>query len=339
MKRIIALIILTAVTSGQLLQAQDTRLSQPFSNVLHLNPAMMSLSNELRVNLHYRNQWASINSGYQTYGLALMCPLFLNGKSKGGDSTAQDPGKSRLDFGLNIVDDNSFGFNRLNVTFNLGYTLKVNQSNSISAALNVGYMLHTVNVLNQTFDEQFVNGSFNDANPTGEDFNGFNKGNFDVGMGFVWRFAPVSGKLQAFAGVSGFHLNQPNISFVGGTAKFPARYHFQAGVKIIGSKMDFTPVFLYNLQGRFKQLSLGLLAAYKFDKKGQLVVGAWYKENDAIVLQAGYEYKFINFAYSYDFGISKLARTTPGLMTHEATIGFRILDMGAKKGVKTASFL
>jgi len=338
MKRILAIITAVALAGMQLSNAQDTRLSQPFSNVLHLNPAMMSLSNDLRINLNYRNQWASIDKGYSTYGLSLMCPLFLNSKSKGGDTTANDPGKSRLDFGLNVVNDNSFGFNRVNITFNLGYSLKVNASNTISAALNVGYMLHTFNSLNQTFDEQFVNGGFSDANPTGEDFDVFNKGNFDVGMGFVYRFAPVNGKIQAFAGVSGFHLNQPNLSFTGGTAKFPARYHFQAGVKIIGSKMDFTPVFLYNLQGRFKQLSIGLLAAYKFDKKGQLVIGAWYKENDAIVLQAGYEYKFINFAYSYDFGISKLARTTPGLMTHEASLGFRLLDMGAKKGIKAANF-
>ena len=111
-------------------------------------------------------------------------------------------------------------------------------------------------------------------------------------------------------------------------------------MKIISKKVDVTPVVLYNLQGRFKQFTGGLLVAYKFsDKAGKLVVGSWFKEKDAIAVQVGYEHKIFLIAYSYDFGISRLARTTSGIMTHEVTLGFKLSDIAGKKGIKGAGFL
>ena len=53
----VSIVLLLAVSA----QAQDTRFSQPLNNQMSLNPAMMALSNEFRINLNYRNQWASID--------------------------------------------------------------------------------------------------------------------------------------------------------------------------------------------------------------------------------------------------------------------------------------
>ena len=264
--------------------------------------------------------------------------LFLNSKA---DSSRKEFGRSRLDFGLNITDDKSGGFNRIDATLSISYGLKLSAANSVYAALNIGYIHYEFNTLSQSFDEQYQLGSFNSQLPTGENIN-INKGAPDVGLGFMYHFAPENGKVQAFAGLAGFHVNQPNMSLNGGDGTLPARFNFQVGVKIIGNKMDFTPVAIYGLQGPFKQFIGGLLAAYKFGEnasKGKLVVGAWYKEGDAIAVQAGYDYKVFFFTYSYDFGISQLARVTSGLMTHEVTLGFRLSDIAKKKGIKAVSFL
>ncbi len=319
-------------------QAQDTRFSQPLNNQLALNPAMMGLTNDFRINLNYRNQWASIDKGYSTYAISLMYPLFLKTGGAKSDTTRKVEGRSRLDFGINVTDDKSGGFNRINATLSIGYGLKLSASNSLHAALNIGYINYQFNVLDQTFDEQYLYGSFNPENPTGENLS-LNKGALDVGFGVMWHFTPENAKVQAFAGLSGYHLNQPNMTLLGGRGILPARFNVQAGVKVIGKKMDFTPVVLYNIQGRFKQFTGGLLMAYKFDQKGKLVVGSWFKERDAIVLQAGYEHKFFLFTYSYDFGISRLARNTRGLMTHEVTLAFKLIDVAGKKGIKSAGFL
>jgi type IX secretion system PorP/SprF family membrane protein len=209
------------------------------------------------------------------------------------------------------------------------------------AALSFGYLHYSLDVLNQSFDEQYMNGAYNANLPTGEGLN-INKGAADVGLGFMYHFAPENGKIQAFAGLSGFHINQPNLTLykVNGRGVLPTRFNFEAGVKVIGNKMDFTPVLLYNLQGPFKQFVGGLLMAYKFSPKaGKLIIGAWYKENDAVAAQVGYEQKIFLINYSYDFGISQLARTTKGLMTHEITLGFKLADIAGKKGIKAPNFL
>ena len=328
---LIAVLLVTANV-----QAQDTRFSQPLNNQLALNPAMMGLTNDFRVNLNYRNQWATVDKGYSTYAISLLYPLFINSK---GDSLKKEAPRSRLDFGINVTDDKSGGFNRVNATLSIAYGLRLNASNSLHAALNFGYIHYSLDVLHQTFDEQYQWGSYNATNASNESLN-LTKGAPDVGLGFMWHYAPEAGKIQAFAGLAGYHVNQPNLTFIGGKGTLPARFNFQAGVKVIGNKVDFTPVVLYNLQGRFKQFTGGLLVAYKFgEKKGKLVVGSWYKERDAISVQAGYEHKIFFFTYSYDFGISKLARTTSGLMTHELTVAFKLIDVAGKRGIKTPGFL
>ncbi|HLP49941.1 MAG TPA: PorP/SprF family type IX secretion system membrane protein [Chitinophagales bacterium] len=320
-------------------QAQDTRFSQPLNNQLALNPAMMGLTNDFRVNLNYRNQWASIDKGYSTYAASLIYPLFLSSKAGSADSTGKKAvGKSRLDFGINVTDDKSGSFNRLSASLSIAYGLKLSEEHSLHAAINFGYLHNSLNVLKLSFDEQYQLGAYNPDLPTGETPT-LTKGAPDVGFGFMYHYEPLSGKLQAFAGIAGYHVNQPNQTFINGRGTLPARFNFQAGVKVIGNKLDFTPVVLYNLQGPWKQFTGGLLMAYKFDKKGKLVVGTWFKERDAISLQAGYEHKIFYFTYSYDFGISKLARTTRGLMTHEVALGFKFIDVAAKKGIKGVNFL
>lgn len=321
--------------------AQDTRFSQPLNNPLALNPAMMALSNDVRLSLTYRNQWATIQNGYTTYAGTFTCPIFLSTKS---DTSGHEFGKSRLDVGLNIIDDKSGGFNRISANVALAYTLKLNIDNSVSAALNIGLVQYSFGAMNQSFDEQYQYGAYNAQLPTGENIRG-NKAAPDVGLGFMYLYAPQTHRIQFFAGLSGFHVNEPNMTLLAGNGKLPSRFDFQAGVKVIGNKMDFTPVVLYDFQGPFKQFIGGLLAAYKFghddtyESKAKLIIGAWYKQGDAIVVQGGFEYKIIAFTYSYDFGISQLTHVTPGLMTHEITLAFKLYEIGRKKGITGPSFL
>src|ERR1035437_3012678 len=114
----IRMCLLSVLLLAGYVHAQDTRVLQPLNNQLAVNPAMMGVTNDLRVNLNYRNQWASIDKGYSTYAISLLCPLFLNSK---GDSSKKEFGKSRLDFGINVTDDKSGGFNRINATLSVGY--------------------------------------------------------------------------------------------------------------------------------------------------------------------------------------------------------------------------
>lgn len=311
------------------LAAQDSRFSQPTNSPLTLNPAMMALNTDFRAIVNYRNQWGGIDKGYQTYAGSVMYPIFL--KAKKDTNRIQ-----RLDIGVNVLYEQAGAYKRVNANLTLAYGLHLNAANLVSAALNVGVVNHAVNWNDQTFDEQYIWGSFDSDNPTGENpVSG--RTNVDVGFGLLWHFAPENGKLQAFAGASGYHLNQPNLSFTGGSSKLPSRYNFQAGLKIQSKKVDFTPMAMYNIQGRFKALTAGFLLAYKFDKEkaGKIVAGSWFKEKEAIAVQLGYEHSFFGIHYSYDFGNSALTRNTKGLMTHEVAL---ILKWENKKTAKGVAF-
>ncbi|MCW5909082.1 MAG: PorP/SprF family type IX secretion system membrane protein [Chitinophagales bacterium] len=331
MNRAGKLLLSTAMlVAYSLMQAQDVRFSQPVNNPLVVNPSMMVLTNDLRVIFNYRNQWGNINKGYQSYAGSLLCPVFLKSKK---DSV----GSSRLDFGVNVHHEKAGAFKRTYGNLSFGYGLRINPANLVAASLNVGVVNHSINWNDQTFDEQYVWGAFNENNPTGENPQG-SRANVDVGFGVMWHFTPEKAPVQVFAGVAGYHLNQPNLSFTGGSSKLPSRYNFQAGVKVMGKRVDFTPVFIYNLQGQFKQLTAGFLLAYKIEKAGNIVVGSWFKEKDAFVVQAGFEYRYFNLHYSYDFGNSALTRSTRGLMTHEATLAVKWDGIGKKANKGKAFF-
>lgn len=324
----IAIAILCLITTHTAFaQQQDIRFSQPVNSPLLINPSMMALTNDFRATFNYRNQWGSIDKGYQTYSGSLAYPLFLKTKK---DTTGSS---SRLDFGANVLYEKAGGLKRVNANLSIGYGLHLSAEHLVSASLNIGMVNYAVNWNDQTFDEQYVWGSYNSNNPTGENPTGA-KTNVDVGFGILWHYAPVKNKFQAFAGVSGYHLNQPNVSFTGGNSKLPSRFNFQAGVKVIGKKIEFTPVFMYNLQGPNKNLTAGMLLAYKFEKAGKIVVGAWYNERE-IAVQAGYEHSYFNLHYSYGFGNSALTRNTRGLMVHEITLA---LKWSSKKSASMISF-
>lgn len=297
------------------LYAQDTRFSQPMNNPLTLNPAMMGLSNDLRLLFQHRSQWAGIDKGYQTSSVSFMYPLFLKDK---------DGGKSRLDFGLNVISDRAGAFNRLNTNLSVSYGLQLNSSNYLNSSINVGYLQNTLNLNSLTFDEQFQYGVYSSTNTSNESFSNVKAGALDAGLGLLWYYRPTEGKVQAFAGISGFHLNQPNMSFTGGTNILASRMNFQAGAKIVGDIWDINPILLYNVQGSFKQFIGGILMDYKLGGESKMVMGIWYKERDAISLQVGYEHKSFFFAYSYDFGNSELNRNISGLMTHEITLAYKM---------------
>ena len=307
---------------------RDPHFSQPINGPLTLNPAMMALHNDFRAIFNYRNQWGNINKGYQTYAGTLMYPVFLKSKK---DSLRMH----RLDLGVNILYDKAGALKRVNGTFSVAYGLHLNAANLVSAALNIGFENYGVNWNDQTFVEQFVNGSFDSDNLTGENPAG-QRWAADVGFGLLWRFTPEKGILHAFAGVSGYHLNQPNLSLTGGSARLPSRYNFQAGLKVVSKKVDFIPVLMFNHQSSFDQVVAGFLLNYKISEKaGKIVAGSWYNSKEAIPVQVGYEHPNFGVHYSYDFGISALTRNTKGIMAHEVSV---VLKWESKKGNKGIAF-
>ena len=308
------------------LNAQDARYSQYFAAPLKLNPAIMGANTDVKAIVNYRNQWGSISSGYSTYRFTFLYPLHMV------------ENKSKLDIGLSAISDQAGVFTNTDVSLALSYNLLLsNSGHNLCAALLVGFVQKTIDLNDPglTFDEQYVQGSFSASNSTGETILIEKVSYPDVGAGILWYYNPSSeeSKINAFAGVSMYHLNTPNESFTGESGKLPMRLTSIAGIKIIGNgKIDFTPNIRIVTQSGAQEIATGLYMDYNLNENSKMAIGTWYKRKDAIALILGFDIKSFSLGYSYDLGSSELNNVISGGNAHEITLAFKV-NRAEKKNI------
>lgn len=310
------------------LKAQDVRLSQPFTNVLGLNPAMMGSNSDFRASLNHRNQWASLNSGYMTYNLNVLYPYFLK------------KGNSKLDFGLGVQNRNQGAFDFLNANLSIGYKLKLTSTgHNLSAAIQTGYFQNSLNTSELIFDDQYQAGEYDPTSSSAENISGQSTSGVDAAFGLMWFYnpGPDSGNIHAFFGISMYHLNQPDESYTGVGFGMPLRQSFQTGLKIYtNGPVNFSPQLMYNSQGGSEELSVGLYVDYLINDKFMATLGGWYRKDNAIALILGIKFKEYSLGYSYDLLTSHLGSSTSGLTTHEISLSYG-LNLASRKSVDTGT--
>ena len=327
MNKIIYQAVLIVFFSSMLFQAaaQDQRYTQSYANPLQLNPALMGANGDIKAILSYRNQWNAIDKGYTTYSFTFLYPLLLQ------------EGKEKLDLGFNAINDQSGAYNNTNLSLAVGYNLKLSNFHNLSFSLLGGYVQKSLNTTKLTFDEQYVQGAYNAANLNSEGIAN-QKGSYaDVGFGAIWYYNPtkedVSSRLNAFAGVSAYHLNRPNESFIGNSAAVPLRINYQVGIKMIGEgKIDFTPNIRVSSQRGSQELAIGLYTDYHLTEKVKLILGTWVRKKDAVAFSLGMEHKNFLLGYSCDVITSDIRRYISGTNANEITIAYRF-NLAERKNI------
>jgi type IX secretion system PorP/SprF family membrane protein len=301
--------------------AQDVRFAQAYSNPLRLNPAIMGANTDLRVILNYRDQWKTIDKGYTSYAFSALYPLYIKDN------------KNKLDIGLNTFSDKVGAFNATDFALSLGYSVKMANTSQLSFALLGGYFQKSIGLSNLSFDEQYVAGSYNSFNPISEIIPNTKSSGADLGFGLMWYYNPdtSNSKINAFMGVSGYHLNTPNESFVNGGSSLPGKLSFQGGIKILGNKVDVTPNVRVTTQQGAEEIAAGISMDYKANDKMKIVAGAWYRTHDAFAIALGLEHKSFTFGYSYDI-ITGLNQYVSPVAANEISISYK-LNFAEKKGI------
>lgn len=284
------------------LHAQDPEFTQFYANPLYLNPALAGNRICPRVNVNYRMQWPGVYGTYSTVGVSVDRYSY---KVKGG-------------VGLMLMQDRA-GKGTLNTTgIGLIYAPKITlgKRSSITFALQAGYWQKQVDWSKLTFGDQidprrgFIQTTDEPAPAQ------TTSGNFDLATGVVFNTR------YFFAGFAAHHLFQPNESFLNGQSPLPRKYTGHAGALIPLSTSKYeeesyiSPEILYQQQGDFKQLNLGL-----YVKKGPIVGGLWYRGNDSFIILLGVEAGLLKLGYSYDVTVSKLTNATAG--AHELSLGYQ----------------
>lgn len=298
--------------------AQDPGYSQFFANPLHLNPAFAGTTELTRAVLNYRNQWPQKGSSFTTYSLSY--DFLLKKRNAGIGLQAYYDREPN-----NIITTNS-------ATFTYAYHIQLGFESFMTLGLNAGFVRKQFDGSSLVFPSEIdqLSGSIQGTGSLNTDE--VTKTYPDFAVGAVGQHRNV------FWGISVHHLTKPDESIFRGDnkGKLPMKITVHAGSRshkfhhdLLSRRFTLSPNILYQQQGSFKQLNLGI---YMIEKS--VLFGGWFRNNidtrpDAIIALIGFALEKFQFGYSFDYTLSKLSNYSYG--SHECSITFFIGNKSEKR--------
>ncbi len=288
---------------------QDPAFSQFFSNPLYLNPAFTGTSELPRTVINYRNQWPQNGATYETFSLSF-------------DRISR---KLNTGFGFQIYRDLELNdiIRTTSASFCYSYHLKFSQASFMTLALQGGAVYKQFNANSLIFPSEIdqLTGEITGSSPI--NLNAEFKIFPDFAVGAIGQLS------EYYYGLAVHHLSRPNESITEGDqkGKLPIKVTLNVGARsrklhhgLLSREYTLSPNILYQQQGSFKQLNLGI---YLIEKS--FLFGGWFRNNmdirpDALIFLAGFAVERFQFGYSFDLTLSKLSNYSYG--SHEISLIF-----------------
>lgn len=292
---------------SQKVWSQDSGFSQFFANPLHLNPAFAGTTELPRFVMNYRNQWPSKGTTFTTYSV----------------SYDQILKKTKTGFGLQFTRDQELNniLNSNSAYLSYSYHLQLDDRSFMTLGLQAGLVLKQFSPRNLVFPSGI--------NQLSGEIHEYVSANYLAEKKVFPDFAvgAVGQHNELFWGASVHHLSTPDESVIEGDQKgdLPAKITVHAGSRLhrlhhglLSRVFTLSPNILYQQQGSFKQLNLGI---YMIEKS--FMFGGWYRNNidfrpDAIIALAGFAKEKFQVGYSFDLTLSKLSNYSYG--SHEISL-------------------
>jgi len=314
-------ILVTAVlliNSSINLYAQDPIFTQFYSNPVYLNPAFAGSNKCPRIVSNFRNQWPGFSGDFITTSLTY--DQYVD-KIKGG-------------LGIILMSDQVAKTLKSNeASFVYSYHQHLSRKFTLNFGIQGTYISKSIDRSNLTFGDMihprrgFVLSTQDVINYAPVDIFDFSAGI----LGYTDKF---------YVGFATHHLTEPSFSYIStnNTSFLNRRYTAHAGTEIsLNSKSLFSeeekslsPSVLFIKQGDFQQLNFGL-----YYRKGNYVLGAWYREGDSFIVTAGMNTKLLRIGYSYDLTTSQLGVYSGG--SHEISIALKLYCAPKKKSLRAMS--
>ncbi len=310
-KIILANIILISLIT----KAQDIHFSQFNETPVLINPAMSCTAFDTRVIANYKNQWASVTSPYQTYGISVERAL-KHLKLK----------KAYTGMSLSVYNDKAGDAALGSLLVNLGFNtvIKTGQYSKLSAGIGGGVNYRTINASKLKWESQYNGYSYDETIASGETTprSSFLQGDFVGGLAYHYakseRYISAQDGTKFDLGFSVFHYNMPKYSYVNSGdrqfVKYALHGNFDIGFKNTG--IALVPSFIYMKQGPSKEMNVGCLVKYIIQdqsvytgikKPCAIAIGGYYRFGDAVIPSLLFQYDKYAFCVSYDLNISQLA--------------------------------
>lgn len=294
--------------------SQDPTFSQFYTAGLYLNPAIIALEKTTTLTAHTRTQWKSIGANFQTSQLAVMAPISRKEKIDGyfggvGVSAFQDKAN-------NGASSNS------GVNLSFSTNVKMTSKSQLTLGLQGGFIQKNVSPTSFQWTSQYnpylgYDSSIDPGVSTIE--TKVTYPDLSAGILYYYNYKEdlMVSKMDGYVGLSAYHLNQPNESFVvNSESKLPVLYKLHGGMDIqLNYKFTINPNVLAALQGGNLQLNLGSYFNYSFapliDRLSPTFItfGGWYRVKDAYIVSAGLGGSYYTIAFSYDMNSSSLRQT------------------------------
>jgi len=283
----------------------DPHFSQYYVYPMWLNPALTgSMEGNYRVTAIYRNQWAGISNPFSTAGLSADMSTSKN-----------------INLGVNILDQTagSVGYQYLNGDISVSYSgvrFGAKGQHHVSFALKGGLISRKIDPSKFQGTDQWTTGiGYNPTAGSGPEVLARTSSTvFDAGAGVSYYDGSLNKKVNFFAGFSADHITQPEDPFFnsGTKQKLPARYTLHGGARIslAGGSAFLVPNALYMTQGNATETMLGAYFQLPAGGVTDVMLGANYRFNDAVVPFAGIYYRQLMIGLSYDVNASTLGNYT-----------------------------
>lgn len=327
---------------------QDIHFAQFTTMPLAINPAQAGTTAWIRAATDYRQQWGSITNPYKTIGFSFdqkmrkrwarqietifsqKKTLFFQGVSETG-----------LGWGLMVFSDKA-GTSKMSTTngsLSLAYQLKIADKQLFALGLQGGLAQRSIMYSDLKWGSQYNGLNYDPSLSAQEDFSNSNIIYPDFGAGVLWstkkneRYMRGNDQRDIYIGASLTHLNQPSYSFFGTPEKLYRKFIFH-GTSLLGIKntnYSLTPTFFYAKQGSASEFFFGTLVRYmlKEDSKytgyikgSTFSLGGYYRNKDAFIVAAAFEFANYTVGVSYDINISKLKAVSYGRGGLEITLRF-----------------
>ena len=297
---------------------QDLHFSQYYNAPMLVNPANTGFNPDFdfRVGVNYRSQWASVGSPYKTMSawgdVKLLGNRIENGwVGLGGMLWKDQAGSGSLTGTTGLV---SLAYHQM-----LGY------NSLLSGGFSVGYTQKRIDVTKLTFDDQW-NGVFFDAKiPSLEPFATNQVSYIDLQAGINYAYF-ASENFYFNAGVSVMHINTPRETFFDASVsnnEISRRYNvfLNASLKVQDTWI-LNPNIYVSMVGNSREILAGINANRDLGDNGarQLIMGVYYRNNDAIIPLFGYQINDLKMTFNYDATISSLSKSNLTRGAYEISI-------------------
>lgn len=322
------------------INAQDPHLTQFYAAPLQLNPALTGvMKGNYRASFLYRSQWGEVMRNESTKQFRTM--------TASADFRLPIK-KNAIGIGVEMLNDKAaesdFATTRAGLALSYHQNIDKWGRHYLVLGLQADVIQRSFSLDGLRFGNQW-NGiqydpTFVQDNPAYLATLSQQRLFFDASVGLLYFMRGKNKRTTAYAGFSAQHVNMPNESLGGSTAKLPIRYSIHSGVNFpIAKQFDLLPKFLFQLQGNHTELLVGsdirfifndgdpMGNAFRFGALYRIVGGLNAANNpgfnsESIALLAGVDYKGFGFGAAYDINISQFQPGTFSRGGFEVTLSY-----------------